>query len=677
MINKLVWLLLISLVIGVGMLTGCNQILPPQVTLQAVLSTPTLEPTFTHLAMPVITGAPLPPTATSSPTLPASPTPVAQLGDALAPSSGEITTPFAMEEKITPVTIDVTDVEKRSNQTPQVVLVLDVSGSMDEYVLPKQLPADLGAIRAQLEKIENDPEYIRLQQQLDAIYADPKVEAADQTWADAEVALDDWLFEHGYGESLDVITAKVSDLLTSYGCADYTGYYLTHSDSLAEIEERLSYVCEGVTLNEAQRQTIENMVAYLEDADYQALQQQEADLFDAYLEARNALGYEAIDEQFDKLLAAQKYDELQEEFEALAKAMGVPTRLDLAKQAALTLLDLSRLDTAASGGESPVGLVAFSDHARLHQSLVTNYDWVETSVNSLDYLGSTNIGDGLKIALAELAQNGDRTQPAAVILLSDGQTNRGLKVAEILAQIPIQAQKLDARICTVGFGNNETEIDIGLLQGLAEATGGEYLFATTGEELITFFVACRQGLVSDVIDQFTALIRQEETVEAGRFVIQENVAELTLTFNYLQGNLVMELVDSEGSVIDSAYPGVIIQQGDKVQLVKITNPRPGEWIVRVTANEVPQDNVIYSIVVSTELRPPAPTPSPTLMIPSATPVPTLVATPTPLVAVTPAPSPTLLVRLRPYLAPGIVGLGLIVTMSGLAFIFVYLKRSGG
>jgi hypothetical protein len=531
--------------------------------------------------------------------------------------------------------------EEPKIERPQVVLVFDVSGSMGQYVLPEDIPEELAALHDQLEQIENDPEYVRLSEELNTIYERPEVQKAQQTMNEAQAALDDWISENGYGDGLSAIGGDISGLLADYGCDENFGYVIANSTSMSEVEQMLNMACsaKGVTLDDEQRQAVRDMVAFIEEPDFQALRQAADEANRAYSDTlSSAEGFQEIQTQLNDLQQSQNYYGLQEEFNTLAEELGIPTRLNLAKLAARTLLDLSRLDSIASGRESSVGLVAFSDNAKLIQSLTTDYGPLEAEIEELKPLYSTNIGDGLNTALDDLAENGDPDQPSAIILLSDGYANRGLLAEQILEQ----AEEFDATICSIGFGNDEKEVDAELLRGLADATDGEYLFAKSGEELVTFFIACRQGLVSRVVDQFTGTVREGEMVEAGQVEVSPDMRVLNLTLNYLEGQMVMDLIDPNGNTVDTDYHGVSIQQGENVQLITVNNPPPGQWTVRVTAKDAPQEGAIYNVVVGIEQRS--------------------------------TPTPSFMARIGPYIAGGFVCLTLILVVAGVIFAVVRRRR---
>jgi uncharacterized protein YegL len=544
--------------------------------------------------------------------------------------------------------------------TPQVILVLDVSGSMSAYVFPEELPEELATLIAQVDAIEDDPEYVRLIQQMDAITEDPEVVEVYRSWGDAEVAIEDWLLDHDF-EPYDLIS-EVDALLEEYGCPDQWGWNIVSDANDAEdVDQYMYYACdyEGVTLSEEQRQAIRDLVPYTGDPEYQALQAEEENLYSAYGEALSAKGYDELSDQLYQLRNEQSYWDLQDEIDALAEELGIPNRLDLAKLSAQALLNLSRLDAIASGREAPLALIRFSTGSKVLQSLTTDYDAIQEDSEALYPTGNTHIGRALLRALDELEENGDPDQPAAIVLLTDGVANGPLTADQIVQQIPPRARELGASICTVGFGNDEDEVDAELLQNLADATDGQYLFATSGEEMAAFFIACRQGLVSQVVDQLTGVIRVGETVEAGHIDVGDNIGELTLTLNYLQGRLVMEVVDPDGAVVDLTSQGVTVEQEENVQLVTIDAPQPGEWLVRVSGEEAPEAGAYFNVVVGTEQLP-TPTPAPTSAPPTPTPASTPTPTPEPLFGLSNLPGAGVFLICGLALLFVLVGIGVVI-----------------
>jgi Ca-activated chloride channel homolog len=162
-----------------------------------------------------------------------------------------------------------------------------------------------------------------------------------------------------------------------------------------------------------------------------------------------------------------------------------------------------------------VGLVAFSDQARMLQAPTADKAAVLQAVNRLQAGGGTDMGDGIQVALDAIysdtdiprpqdAQNSpptgtstDATQadssqtPASIILVSDGGANLGpppLNVAR-------QAASSGIKIYTVGIGTAagsvlhiqgqsiRTSLDENTLQGIAGATGAQYFNAQSESQL--------------------------------------------------------------------------------------------------------------------------------------------------------------------------------------------------
>lgn len=180
----------------------------------------------------------------------------------------------------------------------------------------------------------------------------------------------------------------------------------------------------------------------------------------------------------------------------------VPTRLDAAKKAAVEFVH--NLPHGAK-----VGLVSFSSYATLITPPTDDHDRVVQAINSLNLEFATAIGDGLLEAVYALPgrprppasllpglpppppPDADRLPPATVVLLSDGQSNRGTP-PEDAATV---ARQLHVRVYTIGLGSPEgTFLELGgrgifvrldeeTLKQIAEVTGGSYWRVSSAAEL--------------------------------------------------------------------------------------------------------------------------------------------------------------------------------------------------
>ncbi len=157
-----------------------------------------------------------------------------------------------------------------------------------------------------------------------------------------------------------------------------------------------------------------------------------------------------------------------------------------ARQAAKKLVD-----GLPSGAQ--VGVVAFSDRATLSAPLSGDPSRAQQALDGLTAGGGTAIGDGLNLALDQLAARptnaaGERT-PAVVVLLSDGENNAGRPPASVASR----AQQEGVTVNTIGVGqrgvqtllNRRTSVGLNetALESIASTTGGQYFYAADAGQL--------------------------------------------------------------------------------------------------------------------------------------------------------------------------------------------------
>ena len=91
-------------------------------------------------------------------------------------------------------------------ETVQVVLVIDVSQSMEELVLHEGLPEELLILSDVAGAIRSDRTAIELDQDIEGITDVPEIVAAWQARIETALALDTWLADNGYGNMQKVDT---------------------------------------------------------------------------------------------------------------------------------------------------------------------------------------------------------------------------------------------------------------------------------------------------------------------------------------------------------------------------------------------------------------------------------------------------------------------------------------
>ena len=171
-----------------------------------------------------------------------------------------------------------------------------------------------------------------------------------------------------------------------------------------------------------------------------------------------------------------------------------PTRMDAARNAARSLID--RLPA-----NDRIGLISFNTTAFVAAPLTDTRSQVAAALVGLEANGGTAIGDGLSLAVKQLAPKAvastARTSrsPTMIVLLTDGVSNRGV---DPLAAAD-QAKAAGITVMTVGIGSRTGGVfvhgqDVGgvdeaSLQSIATATGGKYYFAAAAGQLTQIYNA--------------------------------------------------------------------------------------------------------------------------------------------------------------------------------------------
>ena len=163
-----------------------------------------------------------------------------------------------------------------------------------------------------------------------------------------------------------------------------------------------------------------------------------------------------------------------------------PNRMTAAIDAAKEFLD-------SLPGRMRVGLVSFGDYASLVAPLTADKGAIEDALDRLRVNGATAMGDGLAVALnqIELEREGGRRVPASILVLTDGETNRGVAPIEVAEN----ARAAGVPVYSIGVGTEEgvvqisgdqivrTALDRDELEGVAQATGGRYFESTSSDSL--------------------------------------------------------------------------------------------------------------------------------------------------------------------------------------------------
>ncbi|MEX0790562.1 MAG: VWA domain-containing protein [Actinomycetota bacterium] len=163
-----------------------------------------------------------------------------------------------------------------------------------------------------------------------------------------------------------------------------------------------------------------------------------------------------------------------------------PNRITAAKEAAQEFVD-------TLPGPMRVGLVTFSDYASLITPLTADKGAVDEALGNLRVEGGTAMGDGLAVALDQirLEREGGRNVPATILVLSDGETNRGaapgaVALAAAEAQVPVYSIGVGTEQGVLSQEQGQLfriRLNPDELMLVAETTGGRYFESTTTESL--------------------------------------------------------------------------------------------------------------------------------------------------------------------------------------------------
>lgn len=163
-----------------------------------------------------------------------------------------------------------------------------------------------------------------------------------------------------------------------------------------------------------------------------------------------------------------------------------PDRMTAARQAARAFVE-------ALPANAQVGLVSFNNAASVRAPLGRDREAALRAIDALRPDGGTAIGEGLDLALEQLARRpadaDGRTPPGLVVLLSDGENSIGRAPADVAAR----AAQDGVRVHTVGVGQRgaspvigrgqSVRLDETTLRAVADATGGSYFYAAEAGEL--------------------------------------------------------------------------------------------------------------------------------------------------------------------------------------------------
>jgi len=175
-----------------------------------------------------------------------------------------------------------------------------------------------------------------------------------------------------------------------------------------------------------------------------------------------------------------------------------PNRLEALKEVASDFIDGRPNDR--------IGLVEYAGEAYTKTPITSDKSIVQRSLRDIKYNtiieGGTAIGMGLATSVNRLKDS--RAKSKVIILLTDGVNNSGFIDPKIASELAVE---YGIKVYTIGLGTNgmalspvsinpngtfrygrqQVEIDVKLLEEIAEVTGGKYFRATNNKKLAEIY----------------------------------------------------------------------------------------------------------------------------------------------------------------------------------------------
>ncbi|MDP9325875.1 MAG: VWA domain-containing protein, partial [Candidatus Dormibacteraeota bacterium] len=280
----------------------------------------------------------------------------------------------------------------------------------------------------------------------------------------------------------------------------------------------------------------------------------------------------------------QKLLQLQKELEDWEKANGIDpaanSKLAVMKVSADSLADTLAIENKAAGARNQLGAVTFSSTAKLLSGLVSNPAALEPRIDALRTEGSTDIGDGLQMAVQGL----EGQQAPAIILLTDGWNNTGMTNDQILSGPVATAAAKGIRICTIGVGASRNDVDQQLLTTIARNTGAGYYFVGDGVSLADTMQACNGSINGQLLTDYRGKVSQGQTADVPGVLVPPGKKRLTLSLTWPGSDLDLQLVSPSGQTVKLDQTNSVHKKG--VITTSIPNPPSGSWSAKVVGTSV-------------------------------------------------------------------------------------------
>lgn len=250
-------------------------------------------------------------------------------------------------------------------------------------------------------------------------------------------------------------------------------------------------------------------------------------------------------------------------------------KLSAAKEAAAQYLQaMASCSELPQAAPADVSIFGFNE---VMSDVASGFD--QTSIDALGCMNAqneTNIGIALDCALASLA-DAPTCADKHILLLSDGESTRGMSDEEMLAGPVVQAAAEGVVIDAIGFGD-VGESDAGFLEQVAQATGGAYYQASDTYSLkVNFLKSYYSSLGLSLVDEELAAGSVEQ--EIGAVDAQTSALEVGVVGDSFSPDA--KLLRNGVPLDDSQFS---LKQENGLVFLQCVNPPEGEYSLSLSGD---------------------------------------------------------------------------------------------
>jgi Ca-activated chloride channel family protein len=278
-----------------------------------------------------------------------------------------------------------------------------------------------------------------------------------------------------------------------------------------------------------------------------------------------------------------------------------PTRLDMAKKAAIKAVN------KMENGDI-ISIVVFDHEVKvIIPATILNNENRTTIVNRINELsprGATNVHGGWLAAATEVAKNLNNKSMNRVLLLTDGQTNNGIRDVDVISSDVLSLFEKSISVSTFGIGDDFNEV---LLESMSNAGGGNFYYIEKEENFDSMFEEEFTGLDNicgydiklflDLNENITISNEYNDLTKKDNYYVVPSVNSinnLSLLYKIKTKNLIESKDFNAGKVILEYKDNHGNQHQDTIDLIiDITNQK--DWDSLDNNEEVKVQEVILTV----------------------------------------------------------------------------------